>query len=82
MTIEKLLQQFPNDHLLLIGNMNLPGIDWHQKTVKPPSQDRHVHKQFLDFLAQQNFQQLINQPTHIHGNTLGLDLHKSTRDDT
>ena len=55
--IEHLQHQFPNDHLLLVGDMNLPGIDWLQKTIKPHSQDRKLHRLFLDILAQQNLQQ-------------------------
>ena len=70
--IEHLQHQFPDDHLLLVGDMNLPGIDWLQQTIKPHSQDRKLHRLFLDILAQQNLQQLVDKPTHIHGNTLDL----------
>ena len=70
--IEDLSQRFPNDHIILTGDMNLPGIDWLNITIKPQSQDRVMSKKFTDLLAQHNLHQLITQPTHIHGNTLDL----------
>lgn len=31
-----------------------------------------MHREFLDILPQQNLQQLVNQSTHIYGNTLDI----------
>ena len=53
--------------LLLIGDFNLPDIDWSSLTADtPPS------RLFCNSLFSHNLVQLIHSPTHSHGNILDL----------
>jgi len=70
--LEKVTMKYPNDYLLLIGDMNMPGIDWNGPRIKPLSHNKTLYLEFLSILAQYNLDQLITGLTHIHGNTLDL----------
>ena len=70
--LESITARFPNDHILLTGDMNLPGIDWNTNTVKCNSQDRQLHEEFLMILELHGLSQIIREPTHCQGNTLDL----------
>ena len=70
--LDTLAQKFPKDHIILVGDMNLPGIDWHKMLTKPLSHDRKLHMDFISMLELQNMKQLVRKPTHIHGNILDL----------
>lgn len=71
-SLDMINKKFPTDHLILVGDMNIPGIDWHQKCSKPHTQERKLQLEFLNILSEANIHQLILEPTHIHGNTLDL----------
>jgi hypothetical protein len=58
--------------LLLVGDFNLPGINWDKLQVKPCCQYKKLHQEFLDLLNENSLTQLITEPTHVHGNTLDL----------
>jgi len=70
--LEEVTMKYPNDHLLLVGDMNMPGIDWNGPRIKPLSHNKTFYLEFLSILAQYNLDQLTTGPTHIHGNTLDL----------
>ena len=53
--------------IILIGDFNFPDIDW--ATLQGTSS---TSNRFCELLFQLNFTQLIDQPTHIHGNILDL----------
>lgn len=78
--LELLTQQFPNDHIILAGDFNLPHINWHTYQPKLKAQDKVLHNSFLCMLNFYNLSQLITSPTHIHGNTLDLLCTNSPQD--
>lgn len=51
----------------MLSDFNLPDIDWN--TMSGVSV---ISNQFCDFVFDNGLCQLINGPTHIHGNTLDL----------
>lgn len=58
---------------VIVGDFNLPDIDWKTRQLKK----RHnvcMHESFLTFLDTTDMDQLVNFPTHSHGNTLDLIL--------
>jgi len=69
-SLHTIAEKFPQDRIILVGDMNIPGIDWHQMLPKPHTQDQSLQIEFLDILAEHDMYQLVTQPTHIHGNTL------------
>ncbi|MCP4459074.1 MAG: hypothetical protein GY816_13780, partial [Cytophagales bacterium] len=52
---------------VLVGDLNLPGIDWDRVLSLNP-----VEQLFLDTLSDMSLCQVINEPTHIKGNVLDL----------
>ena len=58
-----------HDHIILVGDFNLPDIDWDTLTGTSLSS-----KYFCDFVFQNNLCQLIHTPTHLKGNILDLIL--------
>ena len=71
-SIEFLIRKFPNDTIILVGDMNFPGIDWQELTVKPSTPDKRTQNEFINILLEHGLHQLILEPTHILGNTLDL----------
>ena len=61
-----------NAIIVLGGDLNFPGFDWKEKRIKPNSSYIELHKDFLNLLADLGLEQLIENPTHISGNTLDL----------
>ena len=59
----------PHCDVIILGDFNLPGVNW--DTLTSAFSDDGV---FLDFISSINLQQLINVPTHNHGNTLDIIL--------
>ena len=60
----------------MIGDINLPDINWHNERgiVNKQSRRYAFHQNALDIIQQGNMRQLIHEPTHIAGNTLDLVL--------
>ena len=58
-----------SDKMIIVGDFNFPDIDW--DTLSGHSL---ASNQFCDLVFQTGLTQLIDQPTHIHGNTLDLLL--------
>ena len=54
---------------LLIGDFNLPTIDWKEGTAAGP-----MARSFLGACQDANLEQLVSFPTHVRGNTLDLLL--------
>ena len=65
-------RNYPSHEILFVGDMNFPGIDWNSQTVKPHTQGKKIHQQFLDTLSEHHLLQMVKEPTHILGNTLDL----------
>ncbi len=65
-------KRFPTDHFILVGDMNFPGFNWKNNSVKRDTQYKTLHMEFLSFLCEFNFTQIIDTPTHNKGNTLDL----------
>ena len=64
--------QYPSDHFILIGDMNFPGFDWSNDSIKSNIQYKSLHTEFRSFLFEKNLTQVIDTPTHVKGNTLDL----------
>ena len=56
-------------NLIVLGDFNTPDIDWNTLSGVSP-----VSRQFCDLIFDSELSQLINCPTHIHGNILDLLL--------
>jgi len=61
---------------IVVGDFNLPNINWHVDfpKVKERAPWKKLHQNFLDFVSLENLCQVVNEPTHIMGNTLDLIL--------
>ena len=63
---------------ILVGDFNLPGIDWATTSqlgqVKQTCHCKSFSQQALDTINANNLCQLIHEPTHARGNTLDLVL--------
>ena len=70
--MEDIIYRFPDYAITLLGDMNLPDIDWKTMKVKDSAKYKQTHSDFITFLLENNLNQLVTQPTHIYGNTLDL----------
>jgi len=58
-----------DEKTILIGDFNLPGIDWEQEKAKDAR-----GRELLEAAMEAGMQQLVNFPTHVKGNILDLLL--------
>ena len=63
---------------ILLGDFNLPDIEWSldppKGKVKASSCRKALHQRALDYFVEADLAQLVDKPTHKHGNTLDLVL--------
>ena len=71
-----LLNNLSHHYNILIGDINLPDINWNSEkgVVSTNSRRFAFHQRALDIINQSNMRQLVHEPTHIAGNTLDLVL--------
>ena len=67
--LTNLLDSYPHSTTVIVGDFNLPDIDWDTLSSSIP-----VSELFCDFVFNNNLLQLINTPTHTRGNILDLLL--------
>jgi len=67
-----IFKRYPSDHFLLVGDMNFPGFNWKNDTIKNGTQYKDRYLLFKSFLDDYNLVQVIEEPTRVHGNTLDL----------
>ena len=60
-----------NSHVILAGDMNLPGINWPSGNVTENCQSANLHEQFLEIIADHGLVQVTDKPTRDE-NTLDL----------
>ncbi|KAF6040821.1 hypothetical protein EB796_000877 [Bugula neritina] len=70
-TLALVVQRYPKDMIILIGDMNFPGFDWQRNIIKSNTPFKSL-QQFQSFLVEHDMTQLIELPTHIKGNILDL----------
>ena len=58
-----------SEHVIIVGDFNLPDINWSSLTGVSP-----FSKRFCEFIFDSNFIQLVENPTHMKGNILDLVL--------
>ena len=58
-----------NEKVLIVGDFNLPDINWASMTSSSESSSK-----FCDYVFEDNLTQLVFNPTHNKGNTLDLVL--------
>lgn len=63
----KIVEKFPNDQVVLIGDMNFPGFDWRNESIKSGTAYKTLHENFLYFLRENNLTQIITSSTHVGG---------------
>lgn len=66
--------KFKENSILIVGDFNFPDVDWVNLTVKPDSNQKELHKCFLNLLLLFQLHQMVRNPTHCKGNTLDLVL--------
>jgi len=66
------LESLPTQ-VVILGDFNMTDINWSTLTG-----DSTISNNFCEFIFQSNFEQLVNYPTHRHGNLLDLLLTDST----
>ena len=71
---EFVFSHFPLSQILVMGDFNLPDIDWESYSTKISSNNKGCHQIFLNCLAECNLRQMVNRPTHFKGNILDLVL--------
>ena len=66
----------PSNQLTIVGDFNYPGLDWTgpYPTLKQSAKNTQTLEIFLNTLNEYNLKQVIDEPTHVHGNTLDLLL--------
>lgn len=72
-TLSEHMATFSHEKIFLVGDFNLPGIDWEGFLPMPVS---GTHVSFLfDVMLTLNLQQVVNQPTRVQGSSSSiLDL--------
>ncbi len=55
----------PKNKFLILGDFNMPDIDWQRKINFPSTPT--IQNVFVSFLNDQNLEQLIKVPTHVKG---------------
>ena len=60
----------PNNRIILLGDFNMPEICWADTVLSKNL--RSFQRDFLTILEDLNLTQLVDRPTHIHGNILDL----------
>lgn len=64
--------QYPKDDLILVGDFNMPEIDWGSHTIRASASRKNVHQSFLNVFREFNLHQIVTDPTHVKGNILDL----------
>ena len=73
--LESLIESTTQAHTILVGDLNLPDIDWTSNNgVAKESQRKGFHRKALSLIQRNAMRQLIREPTHVKGNTLDLVL--------
>ena len=70
--LDELRENCPTQNLVLLGDFNLPDINWTKCTVLNRSNYKNMHRSFLEMAAEFELHQHIYEPTHVKGNTLDL----------
>ena len=60
--------------LVLVGDFNLPNIDWSLDFPSPNSEDGFKEELFCEIIADQFLYQMADGPTHLRGNKLDCVL--------
>jgi hypothetical protein len=72
--MEFLDKKYPIATKIIVGDFNMPDIDWKTMSVRVGSQRRVIHQAFMHFLIENNLSQIVTEPTHVQGNILDLVL--------
>lgn len=64
------MNDFHHDRILLIGDLNLPSINWDKPFLNP---DHAAHEEHIfNIMLRHDLQQVVRQPTRVHGCTSSL----------
>ncbi|XP_071506791.1 uncharacterized protein [Diadema antillarum] len=72
-SLQKLLSQPKEKHIVLAGDFNCPDIDWEHLTVRKGAPDREVQQALIDIATDYGLTQIHDQPTRLE-NILDLVL--------
>ncbi|XP_053389502.1 uncharacterized protein LOC123526856, partial [Mercenaria mercenaria] len=68
------LSKIPKDSIIwLLGDFNMPDINWVNETLKPNCKNRSLYEDFMEKLSHLNLEQMVKVPTRL-SNTLDLFL--------
>ena len=65
--ISNILSRYPTNDCIILGDLNLPEIDWDTLTA-----NSEAGKSICDCFFKFNIHQIIREPTHIKGNLLDI----------
>ena len=78
--LDYLTQTYKETQIYVMGDFNMPDIDWETGMVKVHSSRRVLHQSFINCFEEFGFVQLVFGPTHVKGNTLDLIFVNFQRD--
>jgi hypothetical protein len=70
--LDKLRHLYHEEYIVLVGDFNMPDINWQDLSVGALSHHKNWHSSFLDIVNEFGLTQLIQEATHVKGNILDL----------
>ena len=69
---ESFIKKYKNAQIMMMGDMNLPSVNWTTETVKSDRADTKCGKMFLRFMDKHLLEQHVNETTRKEKNTLDI----------
>lgn len=70
--LDFMTSDFPGSNVLVVGDFNFPDIDWCNLQIRSNSNQKQLHRSFLNCILSHDMRQIIMEQTHQLGNTLDL----------
>lgn len=78
--VENFISKLKNVDLLMMGDFNLPSIDWSSETVIPGKADKKCAETFIHFMNKHLLTQHVEETTRDNKNTLDLIVSNHSED--
>lgn len=70
--VNYVFNRYPQDHILIVGDMDFPRFDWKQGIVQLNIQNKSLNERFGVILCENNLSQMITESAHIMESNLDL----------